>query len=143
MNRTQFLTALPAIALITLGACSSSMDDAISDEDQAWRTDARLGEQVDRICFTSTIDSFRSPTRSSVIVEKGVNDEYLIETMGSCPNLDWAQSLTFDTFGSSGCLGRGDSIYAFDSAFGPDNYSMNFRCPISAIYEWNTMPDES
>ena len=126
---------LTAAAAAALAACSSAPAD---EEPAEWMSDARLGEKVDRICFKSSVDSFRSHTDSTVIVEKGVNDEYLIETMGRCQDLDFAQSLSFDTFPGSGCITRGDSIYAYDSAFGPDRTDPpSIRCPISAIYEWD------
>lgn len=122
-------------ALLFAAACSTTTDETDPD---AWRTDARLGEQVNRICFSSSIDNFRETTRNTVIVEKGVNDEYLIETMGSCYELQGAMSLSLDTFGGSSCISKGDSIYAYDSVFGPDQTDLApVRCPISAIYEWH------
>jgi hypothetical protein len=67
-----------------------------------------------------------------------VNDEYLVEVTGSCYDLDRAQSLSFDTFGASSCISRGDSIYAYDSVFGPDRTDIPpVRCPIKAIYKWD------
>jgi len=127
---------MTAAAATMLAACSGA---PTQEENPAeWMSDARLGEKVDRICFQSSVDSFRSHTDSTVIVEKGVNDEYLIETMGRCHDLDFAQSLSFDTFPGSGCITRGDSIYAYDSVFGPDRTDPpTIRCPISAIYEWD------
>ena len=125
-----------AASAALLAACSSSPS---ADEEMAdWREDARLGEQVDRICFSDNIDNFRMTTRNTVIVEKGVNDEYLIETFNNCNDLDFAQSLSFDTFPGASCVTKGDSIYAYDSAFGPQDGDIPpIRCPISAIYEWN------
>ena len=137
MIRTKLLFALSASALFALAACTSQ-PDASNDEPEAWRTDARLGEQVDRVCFASNIDSFRMATRNSVIVEEGVNDEYLIETVASCYDLDGANSLSFDTIPGASCVTKGDSIYAYRSAFGPDRTDIPpARCPIRAIYEWD------
>ena len=122
-------------ALVIAASCSTTADETDPD---AWRTDARLGEQVNRICFSSSIDNFRKATRNTVIVEKGINDEYLIETVGSCYELRNAMSISLDAFGGSSCISKGDSIYAFDSVFGPDETDLApVRCPISAIYEWN------
>jgi hypothetical protein len=136
MTRFSSLTALPIAAFLSVAACSSAPADR-SDED-AWRTDARLGERVDRICFRSTIDNFREASRNSVIVERGVNDEYLIETIGSCYDLDNAMSISFDERVGSSCITRGDNIYAFDSAFGPDRTDLPpVRCPIAGIYKWD------
>jgi len=130
-------TALACGAVTAMiAACTSAPDKQATDAD--WMTDARLGEQVDRICFTSSIDNFRAPSRDTVIVEKGVNDEYLIQTFGNCYNLRHAQSLSLDSFAGSSCLSKGDAIFAYDSAFGPDKTDIGpVRCPIKAIYEWN------
>lgn len=129
-----FPVAASALALAAT-ACSTTEADT---EAEAWRTDARLGEKVDRICFSSSIDNFREATRNSVIVTKGVSDDYLIEMLGSCHDLRNAMSLSLDTFGGSSCIGKGDSIYAYDSVFGPDETDLRpMRCPISAIYEWD------
>ena len=124
------------IAAILLAACTSTAEDAAETQD--WTEDARLGDQVDRICFRDNIDNFRSATRNSVIVERGVNDEYLIETFSACFDLDNANSLSFDSFGGSSCLSKGDSIKAYSSAFGPSESDFpSVDCPIKAIYEWN------
>ena len=128
--------ALGAAAAAMLAACSSAPSD--EEEMADWMNDARLGEKVDRICFQSSIDNFRMPTRKTVIVEKGVNKEYLIEVMGSCHDLKNANALSFDTFPGSSCVSKGDSIYGYDSVFGPDSAGIPpMRCPITAIYEWN------
>ena len=137
MNTVATLSALTMSALLLASGCTSA-NSGSDDGQKEWLRDARLGEKVDRVCFKSSIDSFRSPTDRTVIVEEGVNEEYLIETMGTCPDLDWAQSLSFDTPIGSSCVTKGDSIYAYDSAFGPDRTDIpSVRCPISAIYEWD------
>lgn len=135
---SQFLRAitLATAATALLGACSTGPEAGGQDEE--WRSDARLGERVDRVCFASTIDNFRMTTRNTLIVEEGASDEYLIEVVGSCYNLDGANSISFDTFAGASCVTRGDSIYAYDSAFGPSQTDLPpARCPIRAIYEWN------
>ena len=136
MKTTLRIATLTSAAAAVLAACSSAPDG--NDDMANWQDDARLGEKVDRICFTDNIDNFRNATRNTVIVEEGVNDEYLIETAGSCYDLKNAMSLSLDTFGSSSCVSRGDNIFAYDSAFGPDSSDIPpIRCPIGAIYEWN------
>ena len=136
MKTTLRIATLTSAAAAMLAACSSAPD--ADDEMAKWEEDPRLGEQVNRICFADNIDSFRKATRNTVIVEEGVNDEYLIVTAGSCYDLDNALSLSLDTFGSSSCVSRGDNIFAYDSAFGPDETDIPpVRCPIRAIYEWD------
>lgn len=132
---------LATATVAMLGACSTA--SAADEKAEEWRSDARLGEKVDRVCFASNIDNFREPTRNTVIVEEGVNDEYLIEVMGSCYDLDRANSLSFDTFPGASCITKGDAIYAYDSVFGPNRADIPpVRCPIKAIYKWDEDADE-
>ena len=136
MSRLPSILAASALAA-TLGACSATPARSSTDSVDV-ASDARVGEPVNQLCFASTIDNFKMPTRNSVVVEKGVNDEYLIETMGNCFDLQNAMSLSFDTFPGSGCISKGDSIFAYDSVFGPDEMSMPaMRCPIAQIYKWD------
>ena len=102
---------------------------------QVFEGDPRRGEQVDKVCFASQIDSFGLTTKRAVVVREG-GDRYLVETFPGCFDLDWAQSLAIDTFGA--CLTKGDRIFAFDSAFGPDrNTGIRQSCRVKAIYKWD------
>jgi len=127
------ITALASTTLI-LAACASSGPRLEAGD---FLASPALGEKVDRICFTRSIDGFSQPTRTTVVVEEGVNDFYLIEVFGACQDLDWAQSLTF-TRTTGSCLTRGDRLLAFDSAF-PDRSDLRFsnQCTIKSIYEWD------
>ncbi|MEM9054861.1 MAG: DUF6491 family protein [Pseudomonadota bacterium] len=140
MHRTIF-----AGMLFVLAACAT----ATTPEQQAERAqakaaevfadDPRRGEEVKRLCFASSIDSFGETTKRAVVVREGL-DHYLIETFGGCYDLDWAQSLAVKSF--SGCLTRGDEILAFDSAFGPDRNDIRRpSCKVRAIYEWEEDAD--
>ena len=123
-------------ASMLFSACASTgstgRDAAIAET----LSDSRVGEEVDRICFTSGIDSFSEEKRNSVVLRRGVNDEYLVITR-SCPQLDMAQSMRLDSTG--GCLRRLDYIRVYQSAFGPsdaDRFAFD-RCQIDAIYKWD------
>ena len=132
------LSAIAALSLIGAAACTTAENATPEQLTASEAADPRLGEQVDKICFTSSIDNFRDNTRRSVIIEKGANDEYYVETMGSCFDLEDAISLAFDSSPAGGCLSRGDYLIAFDSVFGTDHSGIApQRCPIAAIYEWN------
>ena len=127
---------LSLVAIMALGACAT--DGGMSRADAVAETlaDARVGEKVDRICFTRGIDSFSEEKRNSVVLRRGVNDEYLVVTR-SCPNLDMAQSLRLES--DLGCLRRQDHIRVYQSAFGPsdaDRFAFN-SCQIDEIYKWN------
>lgn len=130
-----------ATMLFIISACAT----ATSPEQQAeleekrasevFANDVRRGDAVDRVCFTRQIDGFGETTDRAVIIREG-RDHYLVETFGGCFDLDWAQSLAFDSFSS--CLTKGDRIFAFESAFGPDRKTRHPQsCRVKAIYEWN------
>jgi hypothetical protein len=136
MTRPLTVISFSAVAMIALGACATDGTSSRSDAIAKTLADVRVGEEVDRICFTRGIDSFSEEKRNSVVLRRGVNDEYLIVTR-SCPNLDMARSLRLDS--ESGCLRRLDNIRVYQSAFGPsdaDRFAFN-RCPIDAIYKWD------
>ena len=127
------IAALASTTLI-LAACATSSPRLAAED---FLASPALGEKVDRICFTRNIDGFGQTTRTTVIVEEGLDDFYLIEVFGACQDLDWAQSLTF-TRTTGSCLTRGDRLLAFDSVF-PDRSDLRFsnQCTIKAIYEWD------
>lgn len=136
MPRCLTLTSLSLAALMALGACATNGNSPRSDVIAETLADVRVGEEVQRICFTRGIDSFSEEKRNSVVLRRGVNDEYLVVTR-SCINLDMAQSLRLDS--SGGCLRRQDFIRVYQSAFGPseaDRFAFD-RCQIDAIYKWD------
>jgi len=98
--------------------------------------DPRLGKKVDRVCFGSQIDGFTKTTDYTVIIEAGVNDEYLVETFSYCQNLDYANSLALDR--ATSCLTKSDAIIPSRSIgrLG-DHGGITQRCLIRDIYEWN------
>ncbi|MFP4520141.1 MAG: DUF6491 family protein [Oceanicaulis sp.] len=130
---------LSAAAVLALSACAGepAMDEGGVEPQSfaGYEVDPRLGERVDRICFGASINGFGDTTDDTVLLEARVDDWYLAHTY-SCPDLDHAQSLRFDRFGS--CLRQGDEIIPYDSAFGDDTTGLGPRgCPIRAIYEWD------
>lgn len=128
------IAALAALAAGT-AACATTSETASSDP-AVYLADARLGNKVDKVCFKASINDFRAPTASTVIIEKGVKD-YLVQTVDACNQLDGAQSIAFDNFETSGCVSEADYISASYSRLGADNSAPSSRCRIAAIYEWN------
>lgn len=132
LSTTCILMALSAAAL---SAC------ATPDKDRArgiakYDGDARLGEQVDKICFASGIDGFGETTRNTVIVREGVRDNYLVEVYGGCINLEGAQSIGLDS--RQGCVRKGDNLIVSESLFVNDNVGIGPQsCAIKSIYKWN------
>lgn len=128
------------IAGLAAAACSTAPQPSAETATlaAAETPDPRLGERVDKICFTRNIDSFQETTRNSVIVRVGVNDFYLVETFGPCFDLNFAQSIGFESRTGS-CLRRTDRLSVSDSAFGLHRSGGlgPQRCQIRAIYEWD------
>tara|TARA_R100000935_G_C2740902_1_gene125820 strand:- start:90 stop:545 length:456 start_codon:yes stop_codon:yes gene_type:complete len=122
---------------LLLSACTST--ENLEDRPKGierYAGDPRLGEEVDRICFASTIDGFSETTRDTVIVREG-GDHYVIETFGSCTPLEDAMQLGFDKTG--GCLGKGDAVIASTSLF-PTPQLPPFasqKCLVKSMYKWD------
>lgn len=106
-----------------------------ADAAEVFADDPRRGEEVDRVCFTRNINGFGETTRRAIVIREG-NDNYLVETFPGCFDLDWAQAISFDSFG--GCLSKGDRVFAFDNAFGGQRTDrMPQFCRVKTIYEWD------
>ncbi len=127
------------IAAATLGACASTATEngARTDGIAAYNGDPRLGEKVKSICFNRSIDGFSENTKNTVVLSKGVSDDYMVEVGGVCSKLDYAQSIGIDS--TLTCVRPGDYLIVSDSAFslndqsgiGPD------RCIIKDIRKWD------
>ena len=125
------ISLLAARAL--LAACATAPTETTQEEAEV---DPRRGAQVDRITFSRQISGFGETTRRTVVVSTGPNRDYLLEVFPGCIDLDHANSIAFDSL--TGSLTRGDSLIAFDSAFGPSAAQPRpVKCTITAIYEWN------
>lgn len=128
IHRAIFLS----IAGLMLSACAGN---SVTDEEAEALFEARKGEQVNRVCFSGSIDGFGETTRNTIVVSEGL-DRFLLETFNGCYGLDRAQSITFDSFSS--CLTRGDDVIPFESFTGPDDFGPKATpCKIKAIYEWD------
>lgn len=105
------------------------------------QVDPRLGEEVDRICFSRDIDGFRTldDEDDAVLLERGVNDWYRASLSGPCNYnlLRFAQSVAIDEQPRGGCVMRGDALIFSDSAFGDFSIPRATRCVIVEIHRWN------
>lgn len=133
---------LQNLALVTLTgglliACSStSIADDKLDGIAAFADDARLGEEVNKICFNRNIDGFTNATRNTVVLSAGPSKDYIVE-VNMCPSLRYAQSVAIDS--TLSCVHKTDSLLVSESAFslndqtgfGPD------RCYIKKMHKWN------
>jgi len=127
---------LPAIFIVTACASVSDTDDKPRGI-AAFDGDPRLGEQVDRICFSQSIDGFSNAERDTVVLHRSHNDRYIVEVNGICSSLRNAQTIGLDSYTS--CLRENDYMIVSESAFslndnigpGPD------RCLIDKMYRWD------
>ena len=110
----------------------SSCTNAPVEINQEVQINPRQGEEVKQICFASSINGWREVDgeRSSVILTKGVSEEYKLDLSGICDLTYAFNSIATRTRGSS-CLTRGDDIIFNNGLSG-----MN-RCMIKKIYKWN------
>lgn len=114
--------------LALLSACTSLPPES----NREIEVSPRQGEAVKQICFASSINGWREVDgeRSSVILTKGVSEEYKLDLSGICDLTYAFNSIATRTRGSS-CLTRGDDIIFNDGLSGIN------RCMIKKIYTWN------
>lgn len=125
------ILALPMILLAT--ACVSGLPGKAPASGLAqFADDPRLGEPVASICFASNIDGFSMNRRNTVVLHEG-RDHFMVEVFGTCPDLEFAQTIGIGATGA--CLSKGDAILVSDtlggSAMGPR------RCVVREIRAWN------
>lgn len=128
-----------SLALVSFGS-----DALAGDEEKA---DARLGEEVGRICFPRNINNFRAieGEDDAVLLEKSVNDWYKVTLIGACSyrELKWAEAVAIDQRPLGGCLSAGDTLVFSRSAFGDFSFPNATRCAIAEIYKWDPDAGES
>ncbi len=145
--RNKDFVALAVVALTVIGSTGAALSgEKAADEE---KVDPRLGEEVDRICFSRNISGFRTidDEDDAVLLERGVNDWYKVSLAGACNynRLRFAQSVAIDERPRGGCVTRGDALVFSDSAFGDFSFPNATRCIIVEIYRWNskaTAPDD-
>ena len=119
------------ITLSLMGLLSACTNVAVENNKEV-EINPRQGEEVKQICFASSINGWREVDgeRSSVILTKGVSEEYKLDLLGICDLTYAFNSIATRTRGSS-CLTRGDDIIFNDGLSGVN------RCMIKKIYTWN------
>ena len=118
--------------LVSLSSCTN----APVENNQEVQINPRQGEEVRQICFASSINGWREVDgeRSSIILTKGVSEEYKLDLSGICDLTYAFNSIATRTRGSS-CLTRGDDIIFNDGLSGIN------RCMIKKIYTWNPVEE--
>ena len=129
------------VAIACKAAVTSALIASAAFAAEPAAPDPRRGEEVDHICFASTIDGFRTlkGVDDAVLLERGVNDWYYVELVGTCSEsqLRFAQSVAIVSRPSGGCVTRGDTLVFSDSAFFNDRPIERNRCVIRRIYKWD------
>ncbi|PQA86178.1 DUF6491 family protein [Hyphococcus luteus] len=114
-------------AVLSLAACQAYPDK--TDDSLQAEIAQKQGEEVSRICFARTINSWRPLGDDAVLIEQGVNDWYQLSLSGACKP-EWAfDAIALKTRGSS-CITKGDKISTPDSITGGP-------CFITDMHEWN------
>jgi hypothetical protein len=100
------------------------------------KPDPRQGKEVSQICFSEQIRNWRSDDNKSVIVEKGLKEEYKLELIGTCQPQDAFTSIGFiSRVGGGLCLSTGDRLVT-------DARYNDGTCTIRRIYEWHKDADK-
>ena len=127
-----------AAMFLSLSACASALtpeEKAQQLSESLYADDPRRGEEVNKLCFASSIDGFSQTTKRAVVVSEGLRD-YLVTTRFRCNDLDHALSLGVKSF--SACLRPGDKLIGSDSAFGLNSTGPGPQtCLVDKIYEWD------
>jgi hypothetical protein len=125
-------SALALIAVASMAAaCQTAEQRAQTSAALEREIAARQGEEVDRVCFTGNINSWRPLGRDAVLVRQSVRDWYKLDLLGACQP-DWALTtiaLRTRPSGSS-CLTRGDTLITNEP-------NVRSSCFIDAIHVWN------
>jgi len=125
-----------AALFIPLAACATGGDTPRADSFADLAEDPRLGEELNRACFASSVRNFSNNTRDSVVLEASRNRQFVVEVFGTCQNLKFAQTVGLHT--ATGCVTKGDRLLVGTSAGGFRSTGRGSqRCTIKSLYEWN------
>lgn len=129
--RSMFLTGAMMATALALGACQTAEDRAASEARLQAEIDARRGEEVNRICFQRNINGWRELSDEAILLQRGVNDWYMVELRGVCdPTMAFNSIALVSRPAGSSCLSRGDKVIIPDDVIGG-------QCFIDRIYKWD------
>jgi hypothetical protein len=113
---------------------SAATADPAKDKDSK-PADPRIGEEVNSICFASTINGWRSikGEDDAVLLERGVNDWYKVSLSGACDERLFRSAIAIglESRPGGGCVSRGDVIIVEDTP------GFTRRCMITRMYKWD------
>lgn len=117
---------VPALALAAAATASGCASDG-AGVNGTGSSQASVAEEGASCFWPSQVNGFSDAGRDHVYVHTGVRDVYLFEIFGTCPDLDFAQTLALKTR-SPGTICRGlDVDLIVPGPIGPQ------RCPVRMI----------
>lgn len=124
-------SAISLAALALAGAACAPVDRGEPDA-----YDATLANiDTTRACFfTREINGYSNAPESSarnerIYIDTGVNERWLLETMGTCPDLDFSQRIALDTRSSTSvCTGNLENLLVPSVTPGEVD-----RCPVRVL----------
>ena len=126
IHKLKYVLAACSSGLL-LAACSTP---AATTETTNAEPDPRQGKEVRQVCFNQQIRNWRENDRKSIIVEKGFNEEYKLDLIGTCQPDDAFLSIGLvSRVGGGSCLSSGDRLVT-DARY-------DGSCSIRRIYEWH------
>lgn len=88
------------------------------------------GPEVSNVCFNRNINNWREMGRGQLLIERGVDDWFLVEMSGGCDAGLSRLTIAIEDRGGGGCLDAGDRITFSDGA-------ITRQCTVRRIYEWD------
>ncbi len=145
MSPWQQAGAWPSLMLIALIGCAAThpgaptADETAVSAPQSLAEDPRVGEEMDRICFTNGISGFSdyNGPEDALILRRGPGREYLVTLFPGCITVDRAQRVAFVDRFSGSCLMRGDEILVSAELFRAGSSLDNDVCRISEVYAYD------
>ena len=121
---------LPACIALAAASCTTP-----SPNPAEVISDPRQGKEESEVCFTNQIRNWRTNDVSSVIVEKGLKEEYKLDLAGDChPEHAFSSIGLISRVGGGLCLSTGDRLVT-------DAHHDHGACTILRIYEWRKDAD--
>ncbi|GJL95803.1 MAG: hypothetical protein DHS20C05_22080 [Hyphococcus sp.] len=127
-------------AAVSAGAVWAVIAAPVTAEDAV---DARIGPEVDRICFASSIDRWQSLKGQDgvILLDRGANNWYHVTLNEGCSEkiIKRADAIVLESTPGSGCLTQNDRITVKEIGGIP------YQCRVRKMHQWDhtaPAPDE-
>ncbi len=117
---------------IALAACAIALFAATTAP--ALAAEAKPAPKANQCFWARSANGFAAADDRAVNIRVGVRDVYRFEFMGSCPDIDWTNSLALVSHGSDFICTGMDADIVTPSTIGPQ------RCPVRSVRKLT--PDE-